>query len=449
MPYILLEAAKESSFIDKLSNLITKIFNQILSPILSDILTIIINLIGNVIWNALAKLFLTLLIVLCNIVDFVAGIFDIFSGTANIKYNGQPMPLINAFFQFDAVRVAFLVVTLMAIAVCFLFTIYGTAKSMSDMTLQDERPISKVLKNAMKSCVMFMLVPFLCIFLLHLSSAVTAQAEAALRIGGKDTTVGTIIFLTGSLPAGRDEFHSDTPSLDQGIWAKYLNDPHTYSYNNRKQVDIHFDATKFDYVTSIVCCVVLFFMLLGAIMLFIGRLFELLLLYLVSPMFVSSIGLDDGAMFKKWRELFIAKFFSGFGCIFSMKFYLMVVPVFVGGSINFGSGSGELDCVLKVFFIIGGAWAVFKGQHLMLQILNPQAAEMAQQSSILATAVAMSGPGRLMALAKMAGGKGGKGKGMLPGGKDKGGDKGGGPLASQGGGSKGDSGGQAFTGKKG
>ena len=39
--------------------------------------------------------------------------------------------------------------------------------------------------------------------------------------------------------------------------------------------------------------------------------------------------------------------------------------------------------ILQIFLIIGGAWAVFKSQSLILEILNPEAAQAERQSSAL------------------------------------------------------------------
>ena len=91
--------------------------------------------------------------------------------------------------------------------------------------------------------------------------------------------------------------------------------------------------------------------------------------------------------------MFIAKFFSGFGMIFSMKYYLMVVP-FISDSrlvlypTNQANGA-IINTVLQLFLIIGGAWAVFKAQSLLLELLNPEAAQAEKQASALLTGAAM------------------------------------------------------------
>ena len=132
---------------------------------------------------------------------------------------------------------------------------------------------------------------------------------------------------------------------------------------------------------------VMLFILAGAAMMFIRRLFDLLLLYLISPFFVATIPLDDGATFAKWRELFVAKFFSGFGVIFSMRYYLLLVPVIAGKELCLYKptlpGGVMINNVLKLFMILGGAWAVYKSQSLIMQIMNQEAAMAEQQAGAL------------------------------------------------------------------
>ena len=135
--------------------------------------------------------------------------------------------------------------------------------------------------------------------------------------------------------------------------------------------------------------ILLLLVLSGAIMVFIRRLFELLLLYIVSPLFVSTIPLDDGTMFAKWRELFVSRFFSGFGIIFMMKYYMMLIPVISGKDLVLYNAdlpdAVMINNVLKALMIIGGAWAVYKSQHLIMQVMNPEAAMADQQASAMLT----------------------------------------------------------------
>ncbi len=441
------------SFVELLSTVFSTLFSQVLAPVLTKILHMYIEYVLTIFWAFWSEWLLGLFIALCSLVDFAENIFNIFAGISPVYVNEQKTYLLDAFFQMEKVSAAFTSITVMAVAISFIFTIFKTAKSISDMAMEDRNPISKVLANGMKAAVTFMLIPFLCIAMLQLSSIVTSQAVAAFTAGqGGSSSVGCIIFLSASMDADRETSSpknildlsspqaqgGSTHTLTDGVRLSYLEGKK--DYHKLSVVKKDFYASNFNYVEGFVSAVLLLLILLGAVMVFIRRIFELLLLYLVSPFFVSTIPLDDGVMFKKWRELFIAKFFSGFGIIFSMRFYLLIIPAIANSNLCLYAAklpnAAVINSVLKMFLIIGGAWAVYKSQHLIMQILNPEAASADEQASALmkgiivgsastAASMAMSAASGGATTAMGALGGGGNPLGMLGSAlKDSGGSKG-------------------------
>lgn len=442
-----------SSFVEVLQKVIGTIFSTVFAPIMADILQVFAEYATSVIWSMMSEWLLAFLVILCSIVDFVENMFNVFAGISPVEVNGQQTYLLDAFFQMKDVTRAFAIITVLAVAISFIFTVYKTAKSIADMTLEDKNPISKVLADGMKAAVTFLLIPFLCIFLLQLSSLVTNQAINAFDAAqGGSTTMGTIIFLSAGLDADkattgrRDAISGEmeelvegrTPSFTDDVRKPYLEG--TKDYRDVIQVKKEFHAANFNFFVGFASGVVMLFILMGSIMIFIRRLFELLLLYLVSPLFVSTIPLDDGAIFSKWRELFVAKFFSGFGVIFAMRYYLMLVPTIAGTKLCLYPmelpNASIINTILKMFLIIGGAWAVYKSQSLILQVLNQEAAMAEQQAGALVQGMiigAVSTAGTIASAAASGGttaAVGGLGKvGQMAGaaaggGDDKGGDKG-------------------------
>lgn len=70
----------------------------------------------------------------------------------------------------------------------------------------------------------------------------------------------------------------------------------------------------------------------------------------------------------------------------------MLMPMIGGSNLVLYSGTADayiVNNILKVFLIIGGAWAIYKSQHLILQIISPEAAWAAKESSIVTTALLM------------------------------------------------------------
>lgn len=400
-----------------LQNILTKIFENTLAPVLQGILEVAAKYFLRVVWFMFADWLVLGLTYLCKITDFLCGIFNIFAGVSPVTVENRKTYLLDAFFETSTVTLAFACITAMAVAICFIFTIYRTAKSMSDMALEDRNPISKVLAAGMKAAVSFMLIPFLCVALLHASTAVTRQASAAFNttMGIQDTTPGTLIFLMSVLDADKattqerdplDETASGVgtgrnPSLSDAYRGPYLRGEKDYGDFSQVQNDFH--SGNYNFVLGFTCAVTMILVLTGAVMLFIRRLFELLLLYLISPLFASTIPLDDGLVFRKWRELFVAKFFSGFGVIFAMKYYLMLIPALAGNNLILYDPSlpngDTINMVLKMIIVIGGAWAVYKSQHLILQILSPEAAQAARESAMFLTGMVTGAAGMGMAAA--------------------------------------------------
>jgi len=320
----------DNYFIDALSKVFQTIFDKVFTPVLTSILEVFIKYFTDIILDLYSEFLIILLSMLCSLIDFIENIFNVFAGMAPVQAGGEYKYLIDAIFEMDSVSMAFLYITVMAVAVCFVFTIIKTVKSISDMVLEDRNPVSKVLKDGLKACITFMLIPFLCIFMLRLSAAITSQINHAFAMQneGNSASVGTVLFLSVSMegiPA------SENPSLMDDVRKEYMTG--VKDYRDIEQVKYDFDSDDFNYIAGFTSGVVLILVLGSTVLLFVRRIFEVLLLYLVSPLFVSTIPLDDGATFAKWREMFIAKFFSGFGSVFTMKLYLMVIPAIAGSNI--------------------------------------------------------------------------------------------------------------------
>lgn len=79
--------------------------------------------------------------------------------------------------------------------------------------------------------------------------------------------------------------------------------------------------------------------------------------------------------------MFIAKVFSGYGSLLSMKLYLMLCPIIIGSSITWGSSrtSTEAAYFIKLIFLVGGAWAMLKMGPMISSVLHTQSGQ-AEQS---------------------------------------------------------------------
>ena len=89
---------------------------------------------------------------------------------------------------------------------------------------------------------------------------------------------------------------------------------------------------------------------------FVQRIFEIILLFIVSPLFVSVMPLDDGGEIRRLAGAVCGQMLYWFRRGLRMRLYLMVVGIIMGNSIDFtagGSISREMDYVLKLLIVMG------------------------------------------------------------------------------------------------
>ena len=395
-----------SGFLAFLSTVLGAVFENVLAPVLMTFLQIAFKLIGQLISDFLAWLVYYIFTALLSLVGTLAKMFDFFAGTSAgaVTVNGQQTTVLEAIMGMSAVTKIFGVFTILGMFLAVIFSIINAVKSMSDMTLENKNPISKVMSNALKAFIMFALVPILCMFLGQLSKVVLNTIEESCKdaLGSENTSVDTLIWLNCSYNAANDKYaqynlgnnsalKNDILSGKDQIRKKIVSGVDSYAYAEfcDKDYDDIFDFKKFDYIQGIICTLVTGIVMLTAVIYFIVRIFDLLVLFVLGPLFAATIANDGGEMFKSWKELFIAKYIGSFSMVFGMKLYLILVPFFNSGVITFTSefsdvaGLFSFEAFIRLVFIAGTAYAVYASQSTIMRLFSIEAAESMNSSSML------------------------------------------------------------------
>ncbi len=372
-----------------LSWVFEKVLSPVLMPVLEDALEFFIKLWLDVMST---RLYLLLSGVL-KLIDYLETAFDVFIGLRPVTYTapgGRVIEgtLVEVLLQQETVSKVFWLITFGALGLALLLTIYGTARSAFDLDFENKRPVSKVLTAMMKTFIQFFMVPFLVYFMLQLSSVILTQVTDIMKFGNT-TSLGRIVFMISSLNAAKEDKYNvgsknalkiefGTSPEDEVRFTFYNMDTQgnleVKDYGNLAQVTEKFDLSEMDFLIGFLAAVFLLFTIGVCLIIFVQRIFELILLYLVSPYFVCMMPLDDGERFNRWREMFIGKCFTGFGSVIAMRLFLLVCPLVMGGRIQFGTAvSPEMDYMMKLFFLAGGAWAMYKSGSMVTSLLSYQA----------------------------------------------------------------------------
>lgn len=363
-----------SGFTQLLQDILGTLFDSVLAPVLRDVFSILVNFIGKILMDALSNFLLRLWIIFLKLVSFMEGVFNAFSGISDVKVENvsEEISLLEYFFRLEQVQEAFLVVTAVSVILVFFTTLVGVMKSMSDMVLENKNPLSSVLKQAVKAAVSFLIIPITCLFVLQMSGRAIASVNKYFNFQSDNATVSDVLFYTVAAPAAKNAKTAKDYMAGQ-------------QYEDAEKVKKDFNIEKISYVQAYISSILVAFIMLCSILQFIQRIITILLLYIVSPFFVALMPLDGGAKFREWKNMFCAHMLSAFGPILSMKIYLMLVPVVAGGSgqLEFVGVSSSVAACVKLIFMIGGAFAVYKSRLLMVSLLDPAVAGSIAESGIV------------------------------------------------------------------
>ena len=392
-----------------LSSLLEKVlgwlFDNVLEPLLVSVLYPMFKSLLDMVVKMLGEVFYGLLVDFLKIIDAMQEAFNIFAGIQEVTYDNRlTAPLLEILFRMNAVQRSVLVITAIGFALTMLFAVLAVVRSTFDMEQENRRPVSKVLAATFKAMAKMFLIPTVSLFAIAMAGTILSSINYVM--GGNETTLSRIVFVTASLDAAKNsEFNISTQSakqtqtVDVGIDDEIRHPFYTgeKDYADKKEVETYFDFGRFDYLLGFAGCIFLAVVLFIGMLIFINRLFEVLLLFIVSPFFASIQPLDDGEKFKAWQDMFVGKLFGGYGLVVAMQLYMILVPIVMGGKISFGEGSAEANYLIKFIFLLGGAWATIKTGPVITQLLSFQAG--AQEADTVRV-----GTGFAMGAAALAGG---------------------------------------------
>ncbi|MDR1059752.1 MAG: hypothetical protein LBL83_00715 [Clostridiales bacterium] len=402
-------------------NVLSDIIEFALEEVFPDLWEMLMELLSDLLFDALSTVF--------KLIEAIQKGFDVLIGLTPVTYKPSAaaaitdQSLLEVMLSQSSLKTAFFGISIAAVALAFLAAIYATIRSMLDFDMENKRPVGQVMKSFFKSGLTFLLVPVLVFFMVYLSGIVLRTFDRALGEG--QGSVGRTIFLVVTLDAAKSPQNptSFTDQLRKPYWEEGKD------YTNADLVKEDFDLVKIDYITAFAAAGFALIIMAMCIVIFVQRIFEILMLYVVAPFFVAPMPIDDGERFGKWREAFIGKVFSGFGAAIGMRLYLMVLPMVMTSDFTFYSGDSTMDYVIKMLFALGGAWAVYKSTSMISSLLNAQAAQSEAAAGLVGAGVVMGGASMVMGGASML--KGAiadrlKGMGGDKDGKDGDGDGGGG-----------------------
>ena len=285
------------------------------------------------------------------IIDFLMLCANMLCGIEPIKYQGVETDFLTFLLQNRNVTLGFITAAIIAVALTFIFGVAALIRAIvsekANMT-----PMQVVAKVG-KTLLTFIFIP-VCLAIFVYFTNILIQALYSATLGGSSDGIGR--FLAGAF--GQD-------ALKSGVSEDFYLNP-SFEYYKTSSARSFMDLTDYDYFFSWVGGICIMVSLGTALLQFIDRAISIVILFIFSPISISTSVIDDGAHFKLWRDQFIVKFLMGYGCVIAINVYTIVIGAITTNGLVFFNNS-LLNNFMKILIIVGGSVSM---QRIMALIGN-------------------------------------------------------------------------------
>ena len=216
-------------------------------------------------------------------------------------------------------------------------------------------------------------------------------------------------FLIGTMSAAKNSQYNENPEMTDGLRsAYYYGDKSIYDFDQVRS-DFSVSPGSYSYLLAYGIAALLIFELAVIIFSCGARIFMMLFLYIVGPLFFATEPLDDGEKRKQWTTAFVVQVFGVMGTVVSMRLLILFIPIVLNNKLVLFD-DGTLNLLAKVILIVSGFMASRKANGVITGILANNAGMQSVTAS--ETSAAMGS----MALGKTLGAAGSAAFGVAKGG---------------------------------
>ena len=309
------------------------------------------------------QLCLLLFLWLLKLVDGLMEIFSAISGITDVTYKGEKVNIIEFLAGDSTVNTIFWCIFILAIGLTCIFTIVALIKNM----INSQRNVSTIVGKFFLALLGTMAMLTVLFLIILISNSLLVLVSQIFQIGNT-TKLSSALFnaCAGDWINGYSVSEFDISRLGvKEIFGDYTTGfvfPDKWKYNGMVNPD------KFLYLPSLIAGVALAIALVVAVLNLAKRVYEIIFMYFVMPMSMSTLPLDDGARFKTWRETFITKIVIAYGTVFSVNIFVLLLPLITRMRIDEISGFG--NSMFLIFMIVGGAMVIPAGQALFCKLFG-------------------------------------------------------------------------------
>ncbi len=304
-----------------------------------------------------------------SLIDGLMSCANMLVGIEPIKYEGTETDFISYLFHNKNITYGFIAAALIGVILVFIFAIFAILRAIASE--KAAMTPAQVAVKVVKTLLMFLFIPAV-LFVFILLSNTFMQALYSATLGGSGGSMGR--FLAGAFGQS---------AVKTGV------DPDFYllkefDYTDTDNVRNYLDLSDYDFFFSWLGGICILVSIAQCMLVFVDRAISMVILYIFAPISLSTSVIDDGAHFKLWRDQFLIKFLTGYGCILALNIYAILIAAVTSSSLTFFENT-FLNNLMKIAFILGGAVSMNRAMALIGNLIQAGAGSNEMRDNAIAT----------------------------------------------------------------
>ena len=274
-----------------------------------------------------------------SIIDNLLACANMLCGIEPIKYQGTEMDFVTFLLRNKNIYYGFVGAALIGVVLVFIFAVFAILKNISSD--KDTLTPMQVYKRVFTTLLTFIFIP-VCLTVLIYFTNVLIQALYQSTLGGSPDGVGR--FLAGAFGQ----------NCRKGGVSEYFYLEKDFNYRSTSNMRSYVTLKDYDFFFSWIAGIAILIAIASTLLMFIDRAISIVILFIFCPISLSTAVIDDGQRFKLWRDQFLVKFLTGYGCIIGINIYALVIAAITSNDLVFFEDS-LLNFMMKIVIIAGGA----------------------------------------------------------------------------------------------
>ena len=304
------------------------------------------------------------------IIDGLLSCANMLCGIEPIRYQGAEMDFLTFLLRNKNITYGFVGSVFIGLILVVIFAVFAILRSIS--TEKEGMSPAQIYIKVGKTILTFLFIP-VCITVLIMLTNILIQTLYKTTLGGSPDGIGR--FLAGAF--GQSARKGGVPE------NFFLSS--SFDYTSTGNMKNYVDLKDYDFFFSWIAGIAILISLASALLMFVDRAISLVILFIFAPISLSTAVIDDGQRFKLWRDQFLVKFLTGYGCIIGINIYALVISAISNSDLVFFDNS-SLNYIMKIAIILGGAVSMQRLMALVGNLISQGAGSNELRDNAIATA---------------------------------------------------------------